>query len=220
MKKLDGKGHRLYENHGGVIDFKDDKIAFFVKYCKGKDVLDIGCVQHDPENYLNKHWLYGALNQVANSCVGLDYLEEGVKYLVQKGFNMELGNAEDFDLGKKFDVITAGDLIEHLGNISNFLQSCKNHMKNDSLLLLSFPHPWHWRTVAKALFTYDVKPNKEHTCWLCVGTFTNFVARHDMEIVEIRGGMRTALTYPLLDKFVPLATLRNNSILAAVKLKS
>jgi hypothetical protein len=31
--------------------FDDHKIAFTVKYCEGKDVLDIGCVGDDAEDY-------------------------------------------------------------------------------------------------------------------------------------------------------------------------
>ena len=46
------------------IEFNDPKIAFAVKYCKNKTVLDIGCVQHNPENYKSKYWQHKALKEV------------------------------------------------------------------------------------------------------------------------------------------------------------
>ena len=33
------------------IAWHDHKIRFAVHYCRDKDVLDLGCVQHNPENY-------------------------------------------------------------------------------------------------------------------------------------------------------------------------
>jgi len=36
------------------IAFNDHKIHFAVEPCRGKDVLDLGCVQHNPENYKSR----------------------------------------------------------------------------------------------------------------------------------------------------------------------
>ncbi len=220
-KYLIGKDARPYiSNSAKEIAFNDDKISFFVKYCKNKTVLDIGCVQHNPKNYESKFWLHKALSFVSSNCTGLDLYEDGVNYLRDKGYNVLVGDAQNYDLGEKFDVITAGDIIEHLENLSDFLECAKRHLKDDGVLVIATPHPWHWRSVVKGLFSLDTSPNPEHTCWFCIATLRQLLARHDMVYVEARGGMRTASKWAFIDRLVPLPHLRNNSIFAAAKIRT
>lgn len=185
------KGTMLKANSkdfSNVVAFNDHKIKFVTKYSKGKAVLDIGCVCHDPENYKSKYWVHKALKQVAGSLIGIDLYEDGINYLHKLGFNVVTADAQCFDLGKKFDVIVAGDIIEHLEDFFGFLESCKNHMHKDSRLLISTPNPWYWRHVVKAAFFKEFSNNPEHTCWLCVRTLRQLVNRHGMDVGEIQFG--------------------------------
>jgi len=34
-----------------------------LKFATGKDVLDLGCVSHDPESYRSRYWVHKALVQ-------------------------------------------------------------------------------------------------------------------------------------------------------------
>ena len=57
------------------------------------------------------------------------------------------GDAENFSLGKKFDVVFAGELIEHLSNPGLFLRCAKRHLRENGKLVLTTPnarHPLHW----------------------------------------------------------------------------
>ena len=170
------------------IAFGNHKIAFLLKYCKDKDVLDIGCVAHDPEAYRGRFWVHKAVATVAKSILGIDLHEEGLRVLRARGFNVMAADAECFDLARTFDVIVAGDLIEHLGNLNGFLQSCKNHLRPGGRLLISTPNPWYWRNIAKAALYTEVNNNPEHVCWICPRTLRQLVARHDMDLGEIRFG--------------------------------
>lgn len=181
------------------IAFENHKIKFFVKYSKDKDVLDIGCVAHDPESYKSKYWVHNALKQVSRSLMGIDLYENGVAYLQELGFNVVTADAQCFELGRKFDVIVAGDLIEHIEDFHGFLESCKKHMHKDSRLLISTPNPWYWRFIIKAALSAEISNNPEHTCWLCVRTLRQLVNRHGMDIGEIQFGS----TY-LRDRLMPL----------------
>lgn len=180
------------------IAFRDHKIRFVLKYCRNKDVLDIGCVQHDPENYKSKYWLHKAIREVASSLVGLDLYEEGVEYLNARGFNIIVADAQQFEFGKKFDVIVAGDIIEHLEDFHGFLESCKTHMHKESRLLISTPNPWYWRHVVKVGMGIEVS-NPEHTCWFCPRTLRQVLNRHNFDISKIVFGSRY-----LRDKLMPL----------------
>ena len=183
----------------GEIAFNDHKIAFAVKYCRNKDVLDIGCVQHNPENYKSKYWLHKALKEVSSSIVGIDLYKSGVDYLNERGFNIIFADAQQFDLGRKFDVIMAGDLIEHLEDFHGFLESCKRHMHSESRLIISTPNPWYWKHTIKAAISKEVGNNPEHTCWLCPRTLRQLLSRHNLKVGEIVFGSRY-----LRDKLMPL----------------
>ena len=181
------------------IAFSDHKINFVTRFCENKDVLEIGCVAHDPESYKSKYWVHKAIQKVAHSLVGIDLYDEGVKYLRDLGFNVLTADAQNFELNQKFDTIVAGDLIEHLSNLSGFLESCKKHMKPESRLIISTPNPWYWRHVVRASLFQEVENNPEHTCWLCPRTLRQLVNRHGMDIGEIKFGS----TY-LRDRIMPL----------------
>lgn len=181
------------------IAFTDHKTKFAVEFCRNKSVLDIGCVQHDPKNYRSKFWLHKALKEVASCLVGFDLDEDGVIYLNQHGFDILVADAQDFDFGRTFDVIVAGDLIEHLGNFNGFLQSCRKHMHKDSRLIISTPNPWYWKNIVKAVLHCEVSNNSEHTCWLCPRTLRQLVRRHNLDLGRIEFGSRY-----LGDRLMPL----------------
>jgi len=175
---------------GEAIALDDATIGFFCKYARGRSVLDVGCVNHNPENYRSKFWVHKALKSVASRCLGMDLYAPGVAYLRERGYDVVEGNAEAFDLGETFDIVVAGEIIEHLGNVSGFLQSAKRHLKPGGTLLLSTPNPWYWRFVAKAFISPDVHPNPEHVSWFCVATLRTLLVRHGYEILETTLGSR------------------------------
>jgi 2-polyprenyl-3-methyl-5-hydroxy-6-metoxy-1,4-benzoquinol methylase len=181
------------------IATEDHKLKFVMQYARGKSMLDIGCVQHNPANYQSKYWLHKALRGVSRDLVGIDLYRDGVTYLRSAGYNVQVADAQAFDLGRTFEVIVACDLIEHLENFDGFLESCKRHLAPGGRLLISTPNPWYWRNVLKAALTREVANNPEHTCWLCVRTLRQLVRRHGMDIGEVVFGSRY-----LRDRLMPL----------------
>lgn len=195
------------------IAFRDHKIGFAVRHCRDKDVLDVGCVQHNPENYQSRFWMHRALTAVSRSVQGLDIYEEGVEYLRKKGYKVFSGDAQDFSLEQDFDVIVAGDLIEHLENPGGFLASCREHLRPGGVLLISTPNPWYWRNVAKAALFARVSNNPEHTFWICPITLQQLAARHSLEVTEVTFGSRYAR-----DRLIPLPKgLKHTSWHAALR---
>jgi|GEM_PF-1450588 len=165
--------------HGKEItDLKNPKIRFITSRCSEKNVLDLGCVQHSPEAYLNKNWLHKAIVSVAQSTVGLDLYEKGVVKLNEEGYSVVHADAQNFDLFKKFDVVVAGDLIEHLGNFDGFFNSISKHLEVGGKLLIATPNPWHWKRSLRALLGMDIPINPEHTCWMCPETLRLIAKRH------------------------------------------
>jgi 2-polyprenyl-3-methyl-5-hydroxy-6-metoxy-1,4-benzoquinol methylase len=180
----------LRSDFSNQIAFDDHKIAFAIRHCSKKDVLDLGCVQHNPENYKSRFWLHKALREVSGTLLGMDIYEPGVAYLREQGFNVVPGDVQSFDLGRKFDVIVAGDLIEHLDNLGGFLASCRKHLRPGGVLLISTPNPWYWRNIAKAAVRGRVSNNLEHTLWLDPVTLSQLARRYDLAVEEVEFGSR------------------------------
>jgi len=198
---------------GNERALRDHKISFVLEYARGAKVLDVGCVQHNPENYKSRYWMHGALADAAAKLVGIDLYKPGVEFLVNMGFDVRCADATNFDLGETFDLIVAGDLIEHLGNADGFFQSCVRHLRDDGGLLISTPNPWYWRHIANAALRGRVGCNKEHTCWYCPVTLEQIAIRHGLRIANIRFGSRY-----LKDRLMPLPrSLRHTSFHAVLK---
>ncbi|MBA7685249.1 hypothetical protein ES703_93667 [subsurface metagenome] len=204
------------KHYSDQIAFNDHKIKFVIKYCRNKSVLDLGCVMHDPENYKSKYWVHKAIREVAADLIGLDLYQEGVDYLRERGFNVVFGDAQNFQLDKKFNVIVAGDIVEHLEDHHGFIESCKRHMHRDSRLLISTPNPWFWKRIVRSAFQLEQPNSLEHTCWFCTRTLRQLVNRHGMDVGEIVFGSRS-----WKDRIIPLPTgWRHNSFHAEVFIRN
>ena len=116
-----------------------------IKYIKGKDILDIGSV-----GQTSAYNLWDILEKHAGKLAGID-TEPCNKQ------NVIYGNMENYDFNKRFDVIVAGDVIEHVNNQGLFLQNIKRHLKRGGYFILTTPNA-KW-------FNIILKPNKTHTCW-------------------------------------------------------
>src|SRR3989344_3969940 len=113
------------------IDFsRDGVLKTIYPIVKGKDVLDVGCIEHDLDRKNKERiWVHDFLRENAKNVTGIDILEDDIKKLKWQGYDVHCMNAEKFNFNKKFDVIFAGELIEHLSNPGLFLEKCKKHLK-------------------------------------------------------------------------------------------
>lgn len=110
-------------------------------YVTGKSVLDLGCVEHEAViEQKSEWWLHSLIKKRAKSVKGVDYDAAAVEVLKAKGYNVCAANVEDMDLGEKFEVIMAGELVEHLTNHRSFFDSIKRHLTQDGIFVASVPN--------------------------------------------------------------------------------
>lgn len=147
-------------------------------------ILDIGCVQHSADKAGNEDWVHGKLYDISENVLGLDYEEEEVNKLRQQGYNIITGNAENLDLDEKFDIVVAGELIEHLSNVGTFLDGVYDHLTPDGELIMTTPNPWAFHRFKQAIFG-EVYCNEEHTCWFDNRTIRQALQRHGFKIDKI-----------------------------------
>ena len=146
-------------------------------------VLDIGCVNHSLDDD-DQNWLHGQLAASFDEITGLDFLEKEVEQLKSMGYNVKHANAEEFSLDDTYDVIVAGELIEHLSNPGKFLDRANEHLHDDGQLILTTPNPWYLFHVL-AVYAGTASWNEEHTTWYDYIVLEELLARHDFEIKKI-----------------------------------
>ena len=129
----------------------ENRVEWVIKQCKGKDVLDVGPCGFSwlPNlDWLKRNWVHAVIARSAKFVVGIDTYKRGIERARKFGYNdIVYANAENFSLGRKFDVIFAGELIEHLSNPGLFLRCAKEHLRGGGKLVLTTPnarHPQRW----------------------------------------------------------------------------
>lgn len=120
-----------------------DRYKLFRDLVAGKEVLDVGCVNHSLETRhgeRGKYWLHEHLRLTAKHVVGVDYEAADIEKMKKEGYDVVAADATNFDLGRKFDVVVAGEILEHVINPAGFLASVKRHLRPGGFLVTSTPN--------------------------------------------------------------------------------
>ena len=74
----------------------------------------------------------------------MDVDAEGVAALVRDGYRAVCADVQDLDLGRQFDTIIAGEIIEHLENPwAVFYKAVRKHLKRGGQLIITTPNPFY-----------------------------------------------------------------------------
>ena len=164
-----------------------DKITFIQEICRNKEVLDLGCIRHNAE-FATKdpRWVHQKIREVANKTIGIDYLNEEVEKLQRLGYDIRFGDVtKNLTLNEQFDVIVAGDLIEHLTNFQGFFENCTRLLKKGGILIISTPNPFFSDEFHYISYKRNFLINPEHTCWIDPQCLSQLVIRFGFNITEI-----------------------------------
>ncbi len=110
---------------------------------KDKKVLHLGCTnspftREAIDAGMSAHH---DLEKVAAELFGFDYDPESLAILRKSGianlFEADLEQLEDVEVEEKFDVIVAGEMIEHLSNPGLFLNGIKRFMSDETILVIT-----------------------------------------------------------------------------------
>ena len=130
-------------NHFVLPSVGVDREKFIIEECTNKRVLHLGCADwpFTEGRIQDGTWLHYKLSTVARTCLGVDDHGESVVSLSNDyGINnIIVGDAErlgELDIGK-FEVVVAGEIIEHLNNPGLLFESVKNVLEEDGKLLIT-----------------------------------------------------------------------------------
>ena len=154
------------------------------RYVLNKTALDIGCVSNQKKGHFQFGRLHEFLRKKCSSVKGLDINRKGVEQLRRNGYDIIFGNAETFNIPEKFDVIVAGEIIEHLENQGAFLRTAWRHLKKEGKIIITTPNSFALRTFLRNVLGV-LEVNKEHTLWHDKNTLTRLVERCGFKVEKI-----------------------------------
>jgi SAM-dependent methyltransferase len=119
------------------------RLDFLSDLASGASVLHLGCTAapYTKENLENGNLLHARLEAVADHVTGVDNDEEGIKELKDLGFHdlvaADLERLEDCEFSRRYDLIIAGEVIEHLNDPGKFLRGLQKHMQSSTRLVIT-----------------------------------------------------------------------------------
>lgn len=148
--------------------------------CGDDRVLNVGCVGGRPP-FGHLKWLHGLIRKKAGYVVGVDNDKEGIRRLQKHGINVAYADAQEFALNSdKFDVIVAGELIEHLSNPGLFLDCSKENLEPDGKLILTTPNARHLG------IAFSDRRSFEHIQLYSPSVLTGLLKRHEFKVIEVQ----------------------------------
>lgn len=152
-----------------------NKETLVKEICQNKDVLDVGCVGQDID-YFNPKWIHNQVKKISNTLVGVDINSEGIKNINRMGY--EVYHYDELScIDKRFDILLILDVIEHVHNPVDFLNSYTRFLNKGGKIIVTTPNSNRAINFVKIFFGNDYSLNYEHTFWFCPKTFLEIINR-------------------------------------------
>ena len=150
--------------------FAVERIKILKKYKKKGSLLDFGCGTGWFLEEAKKHY----------DVMGVEYSDIIRDWLKEK-FNISTSK-DGKDIKKKFDIITAFDVIEHVPNPLNFLKDLKKKLKKNGIIFIYTPN------IDSLGFAYLKEKNNllnpHHLCYFNNKSFEFMCAKANMKVIE------------------------------------
>lgn len=144
-------------------------------------VLDVGFLGQGI-NPTKPNWVHHLLQEQAKDVYGLDV---DFDIAVFSSDHYLKASAEQFSFGRTFDVIFAGDIIEHLSNPGLFLDSCAKHMPSTGALVITTPNCFNLFNLAEKISKSEPTVNKDHTCYFNSKTLKRLLEKNGWEVMRV-----------------------------------
>lgn len=200
----------------GTVFTVHNKVELLDTLIKKTDVvLDVGFWGQGKTNE-SPTWPHKLIKDRAGDVYGLDLVYEESVLPSSDLHKYKKAAAEDFTFDKKFDVVFAGDLIEHLVNPGLFFDNVKKHLAPDGRLIMTTPNAFNLFVMAGKLTRPEPPINPDHTFYFNRRTMEILLGKCGFE-VDSFGFMYTLdythkesikkkflnIVYKVLSKFTP-----------------
>jgi hypothetical protein len=160
--------------------------------CGGKKVLHLGCTNwpYTEDAIENGMLLHFDLEKTAGELYGFDFDQTGIDLLASHGsknlFQADLEKLHEVVLNETFDVIIAGEMIEHLNNPGLFLEGIKRFMNSETQLVITTINAY----CAMRFLQYGLRGkggssepvHPDHIAYFSYSTLKLLLERHDFDV--------------------------------------
>ena len=172
------------------------RVDFLVEQCADKVALHLGCTNwpYTSQSFIDDNLLHATLRRHSKRLYGIDSDRQGIDQLRELGFDdLYLADLEKLDqcrdLGT-FDVVIAGEVIEHLNNPGVFLQGVKRFLRKDSRFVLTTINAY--CAMRYAIYALRGKGgtnepvHPDHVAYYSYSTLQLLLERHSFKVVDFR----------------------------------
>jgi 2-polyprenyl-3-methyl-5-hydroxy-6-metoxy-1,4-benzoquinol methylase len=145
------------------------------------------------------HWPHRLLLDQAKSVYGIDIEYDETKMPQERQNFYKKAAAENFSFEKKFDVVFAGDLIEHLINPGLFLENVEKNISAGGRLIMSTPNTFNLFNLAGKLTNDEPVVNSDHTFYFNHKTLGCLLKKCGWEVEHI--GYMYSLEYDIKESY-------------------
>ena len=155
-----------------------DRVSHIMQLAANLDVLDVGCTGTKADGRIPEvsSTLHHALKSVCKTLVGVDSDQEGVRLMTDEGFQVICDDITTMDLERTFDLVIAGEVVEHLSNPGLALKNLGKHLNKSGKLVVTTCNPFYYRQQSKIVRKGRIQVHPEHTAWydpLTMGVLLN-----------------------------------------------
>jgi 2-polyprenyl-3-methyl-5-hydroxy-6-metoxy-1,4-benzoquinol methylase len=169
----------------------DDRGAWLIEAVRDRSVAhlgfaDIGC---ELTRDLDGSWVHARLAAAASRLVGLDVSTEAVADARSRGFAAHAvdctSSADVRAIAlEPFDVVLAGELIEHVDNPGGLLDAAHVLMAADGLLIVTTPNARRLMDTLLAVARRELV-HPDHVAVYSARTLSSLLERHGWEVIEL-----------------------------------
>ena len=168
---------------------RNNLIANYVRKLEPKSkILDIGCADMPEVSITKPSLLHKQIVDAAPEgveVVGFDQNRERVDQLVSQGYNCICGNILNPSIDDQYDLLVAGEIIEHLHDQESFFRSVAKLLKSGGTALISTPNPNGVMSVLGYWLISEERGGEGHLLWQSPKTVRNVAADKGLILKQV-----------------------------------
>jgi SAM-dependent methyltransferase len=159
-----------------------DRGEYLSGLARGKSVLHIGCTDYPitEERIARGQLLHGKLQETAKNLLGIDISKEGLQTLRSHGYlNVVEMDAEALSFDRQFELIMAGDTLEHISNPGLFVEGAARVLTADGELIVAVPSAFSFNVLRLWLKGVELT-HKDHISFHSPKTLAELCGRYGL----------------------------------------